>query len=66
MNARIPNNKGMSFPQFMQMMKGKNPRMIIDQLMQNGKITQQDINLAQQMLNDKRNDFDEFRSMFGF
>lgn len=61
-----PNNEVMSFPQFMNYMKGKNPREILNSLVSSGKISQQDLNIAQQKANELKDQFEEFRSMFGF
>lgn len=58
-------NKIMSFPQFMNTMRGKDPRQILNQLVSSGKVTQQDINFAQQRANEMKDQFEEFRSMFG-
>ena len=61
-----PNNEVMSFPKFMNYMKGKDPNQILNSLLSSGKISQQDLNLAQQKANELKDQFEEFRSMFGF
>lgn len=61
-----PNNGTMSFPQFMNYMKGKDPKEILNSLVSSGKISQQDLNFAQQKANELKDQFEEFRSMFGF
>ena len=61
-----PNNVTMSFPQFMNYMKGKDPKEILNSLVSSGKISQQDLNFAQQKANELKDQFEEFRSMFGF
>lgn len=57
---------GMSFPQFMQMMKGKDPNQILSQMVNSGQITQSQLNQAQQMAKNSMSQFDMFKSMFGF
>ena len=37
------------FPQFMQQMRGQDPQQIINQLVQSGRVNQQQLNQAQQM-----------------
>lgn len=43
------NNMMAQFQRFMQQMQGKNPREEINKLLQSGKISQQQLNQAQQM-----------------
>lgn len=59
------NNLGM-FPQFMQQMKGKDPNQIINQMIQSGKINQQQLNMVQQQAQQMQNQFAQFKGMFGF
>ena len=45
---------------------GKDPKEILNSLVSSGKISQQDLNFAQQKANELKDQFEEFRSMFGF
>ena len=51
-NAMKQNNKSNNFldafPDFMQQMKGKNPQEEINKLLQSGKVSQEQLNAAQQ------------------
>ena len=53
------------FQSFMQQMKGKDPNAIISEMMQSGKITQEQYNQAQQQAKQMQGMFDGMRSMFG-
>ena len=53
------------FPQFMQQMKGKDPNQIINQMLQSGKINQQQLNMVQQQAQQMQNQFAQFKGMFG-
>ncbi len=54
------------FPQFMQQMRGQDPQQLLNQLMQSGRVSQQQLNRAQQMAQQMQGQFDQFRGMFGF
>ena len=54
------------FPQFMQQMRGQNPHQLLNQLMQSGRVSQHQLNQAQQMAQQMQGQFDQFRGMFGF
>lgn len=54
------------FPQFMRQMQGQNPQQILDQMLQSGRVNQQQLNQAQQMAQQMQGQFDQFRGMFGF
>ena len=54
------------FPQFMQQMRGQDPQQLLNQLMQSGRVSQQQLNRAQQMAQQMQGRFDQFRGMFGF
>lgn len=54
------------FPQFMRQMQGQNPQQILDQMLQSGRVNQQQLNQAQQMAQQMQGQFDQFREMFGF
>lgn len=68
MNAnRVPGDPvGDTFFGFMAQMRGQNPRHIINQLVQSGQITQQQLNAAQQKAKEMGNVFGRFKSRFGF
>lgn len=54
------------FVQFMNSMKGKNPNEILNNLVNSGKVNQQQLNIAQQRAKQMSSFFDGFKSMFGF
>lgn len=64
----IPNPMQMmtQFPQFMRQMQGQNPQQILDQMLQSGRVNQQQLNQAQQMAQQMQGQFEQFRGMFGF
>lgn len=54
------------FPKFMQMMRGKNPNEIINQLVSSGQVSQAQLNQVQQQAQQVSGMFDQFRGMFHF
>lgn len=54
------------FPQFMQQMRGQNPQQLLNQMLQSGRVSQQQLNEAQQIAQQMQGQFDQFRGMFGF
>ncbi len=64
----IPNPMQMitQFPQFMRQMQGQNPQQLLDQMLQSGRVNQQQLNQAQQMAQQMQGQFEQFRGMFGF
>ena len=54
------------FPQFMQQMRGQDPQQLLNQLVQSGRVNQQQLNQAQQMAQQMQWQFEQFRGMFGF
>ena len=54
------------FPQFMQQMRGRDPRQILQSMLSSGQINQQQINQAQQMASQMMGQFNQFKQMFGF
>lgn len=54
------------FPQFMQQMRGQDPQQLLNQLVQSGRVNQQQFNQAQQMAQQMQGQFEQFRGMFGF
>lgn len=57
---------GDTFLGFMAQMRGQNPRQIINQMVQSGQITQQQLNAAQQKAQEMSSVFGKFKSRFGF
>lgn len=55
-----------NFTNFMNQMKGQNPRAIIDQMVQSGQISQQQLNMVQQKAQQMSGIFGQFKSRFGF
>lgn len=58
-------NMMQQFQSFMQQMKGKDSNAIISEMMQSGKITQEQYNQAQQQAKQMQGMFDGMRGMFG-
>lgn len=54
------------FVQFMQSMKGQNPQAILNNLLSSGKISQRQLDIAQQKAKEMSGAFEGFRKMFGF
>lgn len=54
------------FVQFMNSMKGKDPNKILHDMVNSGKVNQQQLNIAQQRAKQMSSFFDGFKSMFGF
>lgn len=55
-----------NFSNFMNQMRGQNPRDIINQLVQSGKVSQQQLNAVQQRAQQMSGIFGQFKSRFGF
>lgn len=55
-----------AFQQFMGQMRGKDPTEMLNQMVSSGKVSQQQLNQAQQMAKQMQGQFDGFKSMFGF
>lgn len=55
-----------NFTNFMNQMKGQNPRSIINQMVQSGQISQQQLNMVQQKAQQMSSIFGQFKSRFGF
>ena len=58
-------NMMQQFQQFMQQMKGKDPNAVIQDMMQSGKITQDQYNQARQQAQQMQGMFEGMRGMFG-
>lgn len=58
-------NMMQQFQQFMNQMKGKDPNAVIQDMMQSGKITQDQYNQARQQAQQMQGMFDGMRGMFG-
>lgn len=59
-------NMMQQFQQFMNQMKGKDPNAVIQDMMQSGKITQDQYNQARQQAQQMQGMFEGMRGMFGF
>lgn len=59
-------NMMQAFSQFMNANKGKNPNEMIQQMLQSGKLNQDQLNQAQQMAQQITGQFDSMKHMFGF
>lgn len=55
-----------NFVQFMQQMRGQNPSQIINGMLQNGQLSQQQLNEVQGKAQGIMQNFDQFKGMFGF
>ena len=55
-----------AFQQFMNQMRGQDPNKIIQQMIQSGKVTQAQLNQAQQQAKQIEQQFAGMRKMFGF
>lgn len=53
------------FQRFMQQMQGKDPNAMIQEFVQSGRITQQQLNQVQQLAQQMQNMFAPLRGMFG-
>jgi hypothetical protein len=51
---------------FMNQFRGQNPRSIINQMVQSGQISQQQLNMVQQKAQQMSGIFGQFKSRFGF
>ena len=70
-NEYVCRSRGMepaeqSFLNFMNQFRGQNPRAIINQMVQSGQISQQQLNMAQQKAQQMSGIFGQFKSRFGF
>lgn len=61
-----PMNMMQAFQQFMGQMRGKDPTEMLNQMVSSGKVSQQQLNQAQQMAKQMQGQFDGLKSMFGF
>ena len=55
-----------NFTHFMNQFRGQNPRSIINQMVQSGQISQQQLNMVQQKAQQMSGIFGQFKSRFGF
>lgn len=63
--SRQPNMM-QQFQVFMQQMQGQDPGQMLQQLVSSGRVSQAQLNQAQQMAQQMRGAFDGMRGMFGF
>lgn len=66
MQGQQGNSLEQNFMNFMNQFRGQNPRQIIDSLVSSGKVTQQQLNIAQQRAGQMSNIFEGFKPRFGF
>ena len=55
----------MQFNQFMQQMRGQDPNKLIQQLVSSGKVSQQQLDMAQKQANAYKSQFENMRKTFG-
>lgn len=66
MGGGMPQNPMMQqFPKFMQMMRGRDPQQMINELVSSGRINQDQLNMVQNQAQQIGGIFDQFKSMFG-
>lgn len=53
------------FSRFMQQMRGRDPQQMINELVQSGRVSQQQLNQVQQQAQQMRGMMDSMRGMFG-
>lgn len=54
------------FPNFMNMMRGQNPDSVLQQMVNSGRLSRQQLNQATQQANSIMGQMEQFKSMFGF
>lgn len=59
-----PNNLMMQFNQFMQQMRGQNPNAILNQLLQSGRVSQQQLNEAHKIAKNLESQLGGFKNNF--
>lgn len=64
LNSGTQENMAQQFQRFLTEMKGKDPNTEIQNLLQSGRINQQQLNQAQQMAQQMQGFFSAFRGMF--
>ncbi len=53
------------FPKFMQMMRGRDPQQMLNELVSSGKVSQAQLNAVQSQARQIGGMFDQFKGMFG-
>ncbi len=67
LGGAMPQNPMMQqFPKFMQMMRGKDPNQMLNDLVSSGRVDQAHLNAAQKQYQQMGNMLNQFKSMFGF
>ena len=64
-NKNVQPNMAQQFQQFMNQMRGQDPKKILDGLVSSGKISQHQLDIAQKQAQQLRGMFDRMRGMFG-
>jgi len=66
MGGGTPQNPMMQqFPKFMQMMRGRNPQQMLNEMVSSGRVNQAQLDAAQKQAQQMGGMFDQFKSMFG-
>ncbi len=66
MGGGMPQNPMMQqFPKFMQMMRGRDPQQMINELVSSGRINQAQLDAVQKHAQQIGGAFDQFKGMFG-
>lgn len=66
LNGNQQPNMMQQFQAFMQQMRGQDPNALLNQLVSSGRVSQAQLNQAQQMAQQMQGAFDGMRGMFGF
>lgn len=66
LNASQQPNMMQQFQAFMQQMRGQDPNALLNQLVSSGRVSQAQLNQAQQMAQQMQGAFNGMRGMFGF
>lgn len=54
------------FPQFMNQMRGQDPKQILDNLVQSGRVSQEQVEQAKKTAEQMYSQFNQFKGMFNF
>ena len=65
-NKRSQPDMAQQFQRFMEQMRGQNPQQILNDLVESGKVSQQQLDAAQKQAQQMQGMFNGMRNMFGF
>ena len=65
LNKNQQNGIEQQFQQFMQFMQGKDPNVMINEIVRSGRITQEQLNFVQHRAQQMQGMFEKFKGMFG-